>query len=93
MTSALLASILTLVGGSALGVMGYFWLPKAKQADIATQIREELRGDNQGLRDQITDVQNEMNYYKGAWFKMTEFIIKSGLQVPPELLEPYRKSK
>lgn len=93
MSTAILALIGTLFGGSVVAVIQVFFLPKAKQADIATQIRDELRGDIAEYRVQLDDMQCEVDYYRIAWLKMTEIMIRSKVDIPPELLLPYKKDK
>lgn len=69
---ALLAAVLTALGGVVLAITNYFLNRGKSQLDFAAQIREELRKDNATLRDELRTVQKELSDFKGKCYSLLE---------------------
>lgn len=93
MSTAFLALLGTFVGGGLVAIIQVFFLPKAKEADIATQIRNELRTDLQKANGRIDDLECEVEYYRTNQIKIFEIIIKNGIDIPAELLMPFKREQ
>lgn len=84
------------IGSIGLKLVEAKLLPKTKQADIATEIRDELRKDIEGYKKEAKDakeeaarVRREVDYWRRTYFALIEVLLKNRIDIPDYLLKPY----
>lgn len=77
-------------GGILVKLADIFFLSKTKQADIATIIRDELRGDIAGYRSEVANLRKEVDYWRRNYFLIIELLLKNDVDIPDHLFEAYR---
>lgn len=83
MQTEILSAIVGIIGGGiGVKMIDAFFLPKAKQQDIATLIREELRGDIQGYRDEVEKLRQDLDYWKTRYFELIEILVENQIPLP-----------
>lgn len=66
------------------------WLPKTKQEDVATTIRQELREEIARCKLDVSIKEKEVGFWKVTYFQLIELLYKNHIDVPEEFLKPYR---
>lgn len=85
MESQIISALIgALSGGIGVTAFNAFFLPKAKQQDIATLIREELRGDIQGYRDEVDKLREDLDYWKTRYFELIEILVENQIPIPED---------
>lgn len=91
------------IGTVGLKIVESRLLPKTKQADIATEIRDELRKDIEGYKKEAKDAKEEakdakeeasktrkeLDYWRKTYFALIEVLLKNHIDIPDSLLKPY----
>ncbi len=85
--SAWLALIGALLGGSGLKVVEY-WLTRSRaKEDSATAMRNELREEVRGLREELRLAEDELDKWRGKYYELMEQLMK----VKGDLAEALRR--
>jgi len=66
----LLALLAAIFGGAGLKVIEALLSRSTRRADIAKEIRDELRDEISGMRDQIVDVDNRLDLWKRRYYEL-----------------------
>lgn len=82
--------IAVLSGGVGIKLVEIFALPKVKQEDIATQIREELRKDIVEYREEVTKLRDEVDEWKMKYFTLIELLIRNNVDIPDSIFADYK---
>lgn len=84
-----LALIGALLGGSGLKIVEA-WLNRSKvKEDSATELRNELRAEVRGLRDELRTVEDELDKWRGKYYELLDEFIKA----KGDLAEALRKAQ
>jgi len=84
-----LALIGALLGGSGLKIVEA-WLNRSKiKEDSATELRNELRTEVRGLRDELRTVEDELDKWRGKYYELLDEFIKA----KGDLAEALRKAQ
>jgi uncharacterized protein involved in exopolysaccharide biosynthesis len=75
MDAALIALIGTIFGGVGLKVVEAIMSRGSDKDQTAHQIRQELRGDLQGIRTEMIRVQDELDEWKAKYYALLEQLI------------------
>jgi predicted nucleic acid-binding Zn-ribbon protein len=71
---ALLGAVL---GGSGLKVIEA-WLNRSKEKDdAASQLRNELRGEIRSLRDELKNVEDELDKWRGKYYELLDEFVRA----------------
>jgi len=74
---AWLALFAALLGGSGLKVIEY-WLNKTKtREDTALAMRAELREEVRGLRDELRQVEEQLDLWRGKYYELMDEFMKA----------------
>lgn len=83
MQTEILSAIVGIIGGGiGVKMIDAIFLPKAKQEDIASLIRDELRGDIQGYRDEVEKLRQDLDYWKTRYFELIEILVENQIPLP-----------
>lgn len=88
-TTAWIALIGTLLGGVGLKFVEH-WLSRSKvRDDTAAQLRNELRTEIQGLKQELNNVESDLDKWRGKYYElMDNFIrVKSELETAMRKLQ------
>lgn len=77
---ALLALIGTIFGGVGLKVVEALLNRSKTQSDLASQIRQELREEVQGLREELRRVEGELDNWKFKYYELLDQFYKRGIK-------------
>lgn len=91
MNEALIGLLGAIFGGVGIKIVEGYILPRAKQEDIATQIRDELRGDIAAYKEEVASLRSEVDDWKRRYFVLIELLIRNNIEVPEHLFEPYKR--
>jgi predicted nucleic acid-binding Zn-ribbon protein len=66
-----------LLGGSGLKILEA-WLNRSKvKEDSATELRNELRKEVRGLRDELRTVEDELDKWRGKYYELMDEFMKA----------------
>lgn len=75
-TTAWIAVIGTMLGGVGLKFVEH-WLSRSKvRDDTAAQLRNELRTEIQGLKTELTNVEADLDKWRGKYYELMDNFIK-----------------
>jgi predicted nucleic acid-binding Zn-ribbon protein len=75
-TTAWIALIGTVLGGVGLKFVEH-WLSRSKiRDDTATQLRNELRTEIQGLKQELNNVEADLDKWRGKYYELMDNFIK-----------------
>ncbi|UMO76385.1 hypothetical protein SEA_TOMAS_241 [Streptomyces phage Tomas] len=76
MTTAWIALLGTVLGGVGLKFVEH-WLSRSKiRDDTATQLRNELRTEIQGLKQELNNVEADLDKWRGKYYELMDNFIK-----------------
>ena len=85
MNEAVIGLIGAIFGGAGIKLIEAYVLPRAKQVDIATTIRDELRDEIKGYKQEVKDLRSELDEWKTKYFSLLEIIAKHNINIPDDL--------
>lgn len=88
MNEALIGVLGAIFGGAGLKLVEGYFLKGQKKIDIATEIREELREEIRGYKNEVSALRIEVDNWKRVYFRLLEIIIKHNIDIPDDLLIP-----
>jgi chromosome segregation ATPase len=75
-TTAWIALIGTVLGGVGLKFVEH-WLSRSKvRDDTASQLRNELRAEIQGLKQELNNVETDLDKWRGKYYELMDNFIK-----------------
>lgn len=75
-TTAWIALIGTVLGGVGLKFVEH-WLSRSKvRDDTASQLRNELRTEIQGLKTELNNVESDLDKWRGKYYELMDNFIK-----------------
>lgn len=75
-TTAWIAVIGTMLGGVGLKFVEH-WLSRSKvRDDTAAQLRNELRTEIQGLKQELNNVETDLDKWRGKYYELMDNFIK-----------------
>jgi len=75
-TTAWIALIGTVLGGVGLKFVEH-WLSRSKvRDDTAAQLRNELRTEIQGLKQELNNVESDLDKWRGKYYELMDNFIK-----------------
>ncbi|ASN73263.1 hypothetical protein SEA_WARPY_232 [Streptomyces phage Warpy] len=75
-TTAWIALIGTVLGGVGLKFVEH-WLSRSKvRDDTAAQLRNELRAEIQGLKQELNNVETDLDKWRGKYYELMDNFIK-----------------
>lgn len=85
MESQIISAIIGIIGGGVgVKIIDAIFLPKVKQEDIATIIREELRADIQGYKEEVEKLREDLDYWKTRYFELIEILVENQIPIPDD---------
>ena len=85
MESQILSAIIGIIGGGVgVKIVDAIFLPKVKQEDIATIIRDELRADIHGYKDEVDKLRQDLDYWKTRYFELIEILVENQIPIPDD---------
>lgn len=85
MQTEIISAILgALGGGIGVTLVNAIFLPRVKQEDIATLIRNELRADIKGYREEVERLREDIDYWKTRYFEIIEILVENQIPIPDE---------
>lgn len=76
---AVLALIGTIFGGAGLKIIESFLSKGKVKSDIATEIRNELRGEVQTLREELRRVEEDLDTWKAKYYELLDQFHRRGI--------------
>lgn len=87
--STIIALVAALFGGGGLKFLEHILSRNKDRTDLATQLRNELRGEVTALRDEMRQIEAELDKWKARYYRLLAFMndirircIGAGIDVP-----------